>query len=156
MDHRRRPMPFRTRLLLAAAGGVGAAIWALQQPLDKRVFRAGYDDVELLGKLMPIERGWRSLGLAAHVGNGAAFGLAYSEVLRRTPGMRPMVSAQLMAQAENFGLYPLAAVVDRYHPARDELPPAFGLRQLGQATWRHALFGAVLGIAAERACSRDR
>ncbi len=151
-----RPMPFRTRLALAAAGGLGAAIWAAQQPLDKRVFRAGYDDVELLGKLMLVERGWRGLGLLAHVGNGAAFGLAYSEVLRRTPGIRPLVSAQLMAQAENVGLYPLAAVVDRIHPARDELPAAFGVRQFGQATWRHAVFGVVLGIAAERACARER
>ena len=147
----RRHVPFRTRLLLAAAGGLGAAIWAAQQPLDKRVFGAGYDDVELLGKLVTRQR-WRTAGWAAHVGNGVAFGLAYSEVLRRTPDVSPVVSAQLMAQAENFGLYPLAAVVDRVHPARHELEPAFGLRQLGQATWRHALFGVVLGVAAERAC----
>ncbi|MCW2920756.1 MAG: hypothetical protein JWL76_630 [Thermoleophilia bacterium] len=150
----RRAMPLRRRLLLAAAGGIGAAIWAAQQPLDKRVFRSGYDDVELLGKLVNTDR-WRTVGLAAHVVNGAAFGLAYSEVLRRTPSVSPMVSAQVMAQVENVGLYPLAAIVDSFHPARDELAPAFGVRQLGQATWRHALFGVVLGVAGERVCSRE-
>ena len=50
-----------------------------------------------------------------------------------------------------FGLYPLAAVVDRVHPARDSMPPAFGVRQLGQATWRHAILGVALGIAGARA-----
>jgi hypothetical protein len=31
------------------------------------------------------------------------------------------------------------------HPARGEIAPAFGRRQLAQATWRHALLGVVLG-----------
>ena len=37
------------RRRLAMAGALGAALWALQQPLDKRIARHGYDDVELLG-----------------------------------------------------------------------------------------------------------
>ena len=47
MSHRRE-MPGRTRLALAAAGAAGAAAWAVQQPLDKRMFRSGYDDTDLL------------------------------------------------------------------------------------------------------------
>lgn len=37
-------------------------------------------------------------------------------------------------------------MTDRYHPARDELPALSGNgRALLQATWRHLLFGIVLG-----------
>jgi hypothetical protein len=36
----------RARTLRGAlAGGVAAAVWALQQPVDKRVFGCAYDDV---------------------------------------------------------------------------------------------------------------
>ncbi len=151
----RRDMPVRRRLWLAVAGAVGATVWVAQQPLDKRIFRSEYDDVELLGRAATDDR-WHAAGWAAHVANGAVFGLAYSEVVRRTPRLSPMASAQLMAQAENFGLYPLAAIVDRHHPARGSIAKAFGGRQLAQATWRHALLGLVLGVVARRTCSPDR
>ena len=36
--------------------------------------------------------------------------------------------------------------MDRYHPARDDLEPLRGNRRaFAQATWRHLLFGLVLG-----------
>jgi hypothetical protein len=53
-----------------------------------------------------------------------------------------------MALAEHVALYPLTALVDRHHPARGGpgLPPlATSPRAFAQATWRHALFGALLG-----------
>ena len=53
-----------------------------------------------------------------------------------------------MALAEHLALYPLGHFVDRYHPARGEegIPPLLtNRRAFAQATWRHALFGAVLG-----------
>ena len=38
-------------------------------------------------------------------------------------------------------------IVDRYHPAREQLPKLVGNRRaFGQATIRHAVFGAVLGL----------
>ena len=41
----------------------------------------------------------------------------------------------------------MVALVDRYHPARKELPKlANSRRALGQATIRHAVFGIVLGF----------
>jgi hypothetical protein len=41
----------------------------------------------------------------------------------------------------------MVALVDRYHPARKELPKLAGNRRaFGQATTRHALFGIVLGL----------
>jgi hypothetical protein len=56
----------------------------------------------------------------------------------------------LAAQVENFGLWPLIAVTDRDHPARRELARRGGNRP-ALATWRHALFGAILGLAAAEA-----
>jgi hypothetical protein len=41
----------------------------------------------------------------------------------------------------------MTVLVDRYHPARRELPNlAANPRALGQATIRHAVFGIVLGL----------
>jgi hypothetical protein len=41
----------------------------------------------------------------------------------------------------------MTALVDRYHPARKELPKlAANRRAFGQATIRHAVFGIVLGL----------
>ena len=53
-----------------------------------------------------------------------------------------------MALTEHVCLYPLCALIDRYHPARGEagIPPLLtNPRAFLQATWRHALFGVVLG-----------
>nr|MBA2630185.1 hypothetical protein [Thermoleophilaceae bacterium] len=50
------------------------------------------------------------------------------------------------AMAEHLALWPLGALVDRYHPARKELEPLWGNRRaFAQAAWRHLLFGLVLG-----------
>jgi hypothetical protein len=47
---------------------------------------------------------------------------------------------------EHLGLWPLGRASDRLHPARKELPKLTGNRRaLAQATWRHLLFGVVLG-----------
>ena len=64
----------------ALAGAVAAAVWAAQQPLDKRVFGVDYDDTEILGKLVTRGPAWRPIGVALHVLNGAAFGAAYAAV----------------------------------------------------------------------------
>ena len=65
-----------------------------------------------------------------------------------------MALAFTMAMAENFAFWPLGRLIDRYHPARRELEPLQGNRRaLAAATWRHALFGVLLG-ALERAAER--
>jgi hypothetical protein len=75
------PGPNRTRTLRGAVSGVvAAAIWALQQPLDKQAFGSRYDDVELLGRAMTRGDSWYPLGLALHLGNGALFGAVYANV----------------------------------------------------------------------------
>ena len=85
-----------------------------------------------------------------HTLNGAVFGLAFDLVRLRTDA-KPVPLAVGMSVAENTALWPLCVIVDRYHPARGEpgVPPlARNGRAFVQATWRHALFGAVLGVLA--------
>lgn len=129
----------------AIAGGLAAAVWAAQQPLDKRAFDCDYDDLELLGKLVTRGREWPLAGLALHMGNGAIFGAVYSQLRPFIPGP-PVLTGMIAALTENFATWPLVPLVDARHPARGDLPPLWGSRRaLLQATWRHALFGAALG-----------
>ena len=143
-------MEARRSLAGALAGAIAAAAWAVQQPLDKRLFRSGHDDVELLGKLVTRGPEWPPIGLAMHVQNGALFGALYGQAKPFLPG--PAAARGLLAaMVENFATWPLGRVVDRRHPARDELTPLTGnLRVLAQETWRHAVFGLVLGLLEER------
>lgn len=136
----------------ALAGGLAAAGWAALQPLDKRMLRCDYDDVELLGRMVAPRAArarWYPVGLALHVGNGAVFGAAYAgvvEPLLARAGVPAAARAPLTAQAENFALWPLGRLSDRFHPAREALPRLTGNRRaLAQATWRHLLFGVALG-----------
>jgi hypothetical protein len=131
----------------AAAGAAAATVWGLQEPFDRALFRSGYSDVALLGKLVTRGPRWRAAGFAVHAANGAGFGLAY-EAARRTTGWDPRRLAVGMALAEHLALYPLSAITDRYHPARGEPDvPAIARspRAFMQATWRHWLFGTLLG-----------
>jgi hypothetical protein len=131
----------------AVAGAVAATMWSVLEPLDERLFGSDYSDVAVLGKAVTRGRGWLPAGLAIHAVNGAIFGLAYDVLRRRLPydGRRVAIG---MALAEHLALYPLGALVDRFHPARGEpgipqLVPSW--RAFGQATVRHAVFGLALG-----------
>jgi hypothetical protein len=141
-----------TRRRAALAGAAAATAWAALQPLDKRLFGCDYSDVALLGKAVTRSRLWPVAGLAAHAGNGALFGLAFRELLVRTE-YEPRRLALSLALAEHVVLFPLNAVVDRRHPARGGrgLPPlSTSPRAFAQATYRHALFGVLLGRFAGR------
>jgi hypothetical protein len=136
-----------SRARAAAAGAAAATVWGLLEPLDQQLFRCEYSDIALLGKAVTRGPGWRPLGFAIHAANGAVFGLAYDR-LRRSSRADPRRLAVGMALGEHLVLYPLNAVVDRFHPARGEpgLPPLLSSpRAFAQATWRHLLFGLVLG-----------
>jgi hypothetical protein len=122
-------------------------VWGLAEPLDQRLLRCDYSDVALLGKAVTRGPHWRAAGLAIHALNGAVFGLAFHE-LRQRLHAEPKRLAVGLALGEHAVLYPLCYFVDRYHPARGErgIPPLLtNPRAYAQATWRHALFGAVLG-----------
>lgn len=141
----------RGRARAAAAGAAAAVAWGLLEPLDRRLLRCDYSDIAVLGKAVTRGPAWRPLGFALHAANGAAFGIAFDEARRRLTGTRSVTPTRLalaMALAEHVALYPLSAFVDRYHPARGEegVPPLLtNPRAFLQATWRHTLFGLVLG-----------
>src|SRR5213082_2233185 len=62
-------------------------------------------------------------------------------------------------QAAGFVLHAAnGALVDAKHPRRGErhLPPLLRLRRFAQETFRHAVFGLVLGSLVERNRSRDQ
>ncbi|HEV2874011.1 MAG TPA: hypothetical protein VGW14_02585 [Thermoleophilaceae bacterium] len=138
-------MELRRTMGGAVAGAAAAAAWAAQQPLDKRVFGSGYDDVELLGKLVTRGSGWQAAGLALHLANGAAFGATYALVRPLVP-VPPVAAGAAAGLAEHAGFWPLTRLIDSHHPARAELEPLWGSRRaFAQAAWRHLLFGLVLG-----------
>jgi hypothetical protein len=118
------------RLRAASAGAAAAVLWGLQEPLDRRLFGCEHSDVELLG------RGRRSVGFLLHAANGALFGLAFDAARNRVDVDRRRLALAL-ALAEHVATWPLISLVDRKLVTS---PRAFA-----QGTYRHALFGVVLG-----------
>jgi hypothetical protein len=108
----------------ALAGAVAAAVWGLQEPLDRRLFRCDYSDVQLAG------------GLGVHILNGALFGIAFDLVRRRTHVDQRRLAVAL-AVAEHTVLWPALSLLK---PDVVKSPRAFA-----QGVYRHVLFGAVLG-----------
>jgi hypothetical protein len=124
---------------------VAAAVWALQQPIDKLLFSSRYDDVELLGKAITRGDGWYPVGLALHMQNGALFGAVYANLAPALP-VAPVLRGPTVALAEHLALWPFGVLSDRLHPARSELAPFAGNRRaFVQAAWRHLVFGLILG-----------
>ncbi|MCW2990541.1 MAG: hypothetical protein JWM73_1135 [Solirubrobacterales bacterium] len=140
-------MPFdqATTARGAVAGALAAGIWAAQQPLDKRVFAVDYDDTELLGKTVTRGAAWPLVGLAMHLANGAVFGAIYANVAPRIP-LPSWARGPAAGLVEHVSTWPSMVAVDRFHPARKDLPTlATNPRAFAQATWRHLLFGVALG-----------
>ncbi len=138
----------------ALAGAVAAAVWSAQSPLDIRVFGVSHHDEQLLGKAVTSGPAAHAVGVGLHLGNGALLGAAYANVAPRLP-VAPWARGLLAGLAEHLATWPLTLVSDRYHPARDELPRLAGNpRAFAQATWRHLLFGAVLGELERRLNAR--
>jgi hypothetical protein len=137
------------------AGAVATVVMTLEQPLDKRVFDSEYDDVEILGKLVTRGGHWRPIGWALHVQNGAMFGAAYARLKPSLPGPA-VIRGLLVGLIEHVATWPMTVLVDRYHPARKELPKlGANPRAFGQATIRHAVFGIVLALLEEELNDRS-
>jgi hypothetical protein len=135
----------RTRTM--AAGAAAAMVWGLLEPLDRRLFGSDYSDIAVLGKAVTRGPRWRAAGFGLHAANGAIFGAVYDELRRRVP-LESRRLAVGFALAEHVALYPLSSLVDRYHPARGEpgiAPIGCNARAFLQGTFRHALFGVLLG-----------
>jgi len=135
--------------LRAGLAGAGAAgVWAAVEPLDRRWFRFPYSDVAILGLLVTRGPLWRPVGVALHLLNGAVAGVVFW-ALHRWLGGDVFLGAIAFGLAEHLLTYPLTQLTDRFHPARGapELPPmARSGRAFAQATFRHVLFGVVLGL----------
>ena len=125
---------------------MAAVVMTLEQPLDKRLFDSDYDDVEILGKLVTRGDAWQPIGFALHVQNGAMLGAAYPRLKPCLPGSA-VLRGLLAGLIEHVVTWPMTGLVDRYHPARTELPKlSANRRAFAQATIRHAVFGIVLGL----------
>jgi hypothetical protein len=139
----------------AVAGAVAAVVWAVQQPADKALFQSRYDDVEVLGRAIKNGPGWYPVGLTLHAQNGALFGAMYANVAPALP-LPPALRGPALALTELVATWPLAALSDRFHPARDQLPSIYRSRRaFAQAAWRHVLFGFVLGELERRLSAGD-
>ena len=76
--------------------------------------------------------------------NGAAFGALYANVAPSLPGPG-WCAAPPPGLAEHLATWPGTIVIDRLSLGRG-MPKLWGdPRAFAQATWRHLLFGAVLG-----------
>jgi hypothetical protein len=130
------------------AGAVAAAAWGLVEPLDQKWFRFPYSDIAILGKFATRGPHWRAAGWAMHIINGAVAGLVFWVLFERI-GTNAFWFAIAFAMVEHLVTYPLTLLTDRFHPARGapELPAmARSGRSFAQATFRHLLFGIVLGV----------
>lgn len=139
----------------AFAGAVAAAVWAAQQPLDTKVFGVRYDDTELLGKAVTRGRLWRPVGWALHIANGALFGAAYAALAPRVQ-LPSWSRGPLAGLGEHVATWPLTALLPAVHPAAGDFPPlTTDPRAFAQATWRHLLFGTILGELERRLNALD-
>ena len=130
------------------AGGLAAAAWGLVEPLDQKWFRFPYSDIAILGKFATRGPHWRAAGWTMHIVNGAVAGLVFWALFEWT-GTNAFWFAIAFAMVEHLVTYPLTLLTDRFHPARGapELPPmSRSGRAFAQATFRHLLFGVVLGL----------
>jgi hypothetical protein len=129
----------------ALAGAAAASVWAAQQPLDMRLFGVPYDDAELLATAAPLGPWTKPLGYVLHATNGAIFGAIYAQVAPRLPGPAWLRGATA-GMVEHGATWPTTRFIPRFHPLPDRFPLLWGSRAaLAQATWRHLLFGVVLG-----------
>ena len=134
----------RRDLHAAIAGAAAAAAWIAAEPVTRRLAHGTHRELRLIAGLLAGERGGDRLGLAVHLVNGAAFGVAF-----RRLGGHGVGRAVLAAQAENALLWPGMAVADRIHPdvrsgAWPRLFPDPGT--IAQEVGGHLIFGVVLGL----------
>jgi hypothetical protein len=127
----------------ALAGATAAAVWIAAEPITRRLAGGTHRELRLISGLLAGKRGGNALGLAVHLANGAAFGVAFNRL-----GGRGVRQAVVAAQVENAILWPGMAVADRVHPdvRSGRWPKLFSDRgTIVQEIGGHLVFGVVLG-----------
>ena len=133
----------RRDIRAAAAGALAAAAWVAAEPAIRRAVGGTHRELRLISGLLAPGRGGAGLGLAVHLANGAAFGVAF-----RRLGGHGVRRAVLAAQAENAILWPGMAIADRVHPdVRSGTWPKLLTDRgtIAQEIGGHLVFGVVLG-----------
>jgi hypothetical protein len=133
----------RRTLRAALAGAAAAGCWAAAEPLLARATGGYHRQARLIGRVLAPDGSWRTVGLAVHLANGAAFGIAFDRL-----GGYGVARGVAAAEAENALLWPLVGVLDRIHPdvRSGTWPPLLRNRHAAaQEVLGHAVFGAVLG-----------
>ena len=131
-------------LRAATAGALAAAAWVAAEPAVRRAAGGTHRELRLISGLVSPGRGGNRLGLAVHLANGAAFGLAFQRL-----GGHGIRRAVLAAQAENAILWPGMAIADRAHPdVRSGAWPKLLTDRgtIAQEIGGHLVFGVVLGV----------
>jgi hypothetical protein len=128
----------------ALAGAAAAAVWIAAEPITRRLAGGTHRELRLISGLLAGKRGGNALGLAVHLANGAAFGVAFNRL-----GGRGVRQAVVAAQAENAILWPGMAIADRVHPdvRSGRWPRLVSDRgTIVQEIGGHLVFGVVLGV----------
>jgi hypothetical protein len=127
----------------ALAGAVAGIAWTAVEPLLQREFGSPYSDPGLVAGLVAHGRRRRLLEYATQAGGGATFGAAFARL-----GGRGIDRGVAAALAENAALWPLVAVVQRFHPdvRSGRWPKPFADPGSIQVSFAgHAIFGILLG-----------
>ena len=137
----------------ALAGAMAAGVWSAVEPLDKRITGVDYSDAELLGSAVTRRRGTVATfaaGQALHLLNGAVFGAVYAAASPAVGGPG-WARGTIAGLGEHLATWPLTRFIGSVHPVGSTFPQLWGDRRaFAQATWRHLLFGNLLGVIEER------
>jgi hypothetical protein len=124
----------------AIVGAVAGIAWKAVEPLLQREFRSPYSDAGIGSRFV-------SPSVAAEFATQALGGATFGAVFARLGG-RGINQAVTAALVENTVLWPLVAVIQRYHPdvRAGRWPKPFADPGAIQVSFAgHAIFGVLLG-----------
>lgn len=145
-------LPSSSLLQRAAAGALagltGGLGHAAMNEIDRAVLNHNADDMVMLGGVFTddVPRA-RRIGFGMHMNFAAMFGAAYAMLLHPRDDQDALKKGLAFALIENFGLFPLGILVDKYHPhsGKPGNDPFFHPRSLVEATLRHTVLGFGIG-----------
>ncbi len=116
---------------------------------DNKLSSHQFNDLKLVGQVFTTKSPlWIIQGVIIHYGFSLLVAVAYAGwAYRRLPGPR-WLKGLLFLQIENTALYPLAAIMDKFHAGvrEGQLPPIMKWKSYWGQLLRHVAFGVVLGM----------